>query len=60
MFRTNLLERLGLTSAMMWSSVKYACAQEPKHLSGVVGDEPNQQFIVQVDRDPEVDNPGSL
>lgn len=30
----------------------------PKHWSGVVGDEPNQQVIIQVDRKPEVDNPG--
>eukprot|EP00897_Mesotaenium_endlicherianum_P002423 jgi/Mesen1/2208/ME000152S01289 len=34
--------------------------KQPKHFSGVVGDGPNQQLIIQVDRKPEVDNPGSL
>ncbi|KAK9814294.1 hypothetical protein WJX72_003545 [[Myrmecia] bisecta] len=35
-------------------------AKQPTHQSGVVGDEPNQQLIVQVQRKPEVDNPGTL
>jgi hypothetical protein len=35
-------------------------AKTPKHASGVNGDEPNQQLILQVDREPEVDNPGAL
>eukprot|EP00891_Asterochloris_glomerata_P003466 jgi/Astpho2/3466/Aster-x0165 len=32
----------------------------PQHYSAVVGDEPNQQFIIQIDRKEEVDNPGPL
>eukprot|EP00879_Flechtneria_rotunda_P005712 GHRR01006013.1.p1 GENE.GHRR01006013.1~~GHRR01006013.1.p1 ORF type:complete len:192 (+),score=44.92 GHRR01006013.1:201-776(+) len=32
----------------------------PKHWSGVVGDKPNQQVIIQVDCTPEVDKPGCL
>eukprot|EP00877_Chromochloris_zofingiensis_P009328 jgi/Chrzof1/4649/Cz14g21120.t1 len=34
--------------------------KEPKHFSGVVGNQPCQQMIVQVSRKPEVDKPGSL
>ncbi|KAL2652033.1 hypothetical protein R1flu_020161 [Riccia fluitans] len=32
-------------------------AKPPQHYSGVVGDQPCQQFIIQFDRAPEVDNP---
>lgn len=32
----------------------------PKHKSGVNGDKPNRQMILSVDREPEVDQPGSL
>ena len=35
-------------------------AKQPKHLSGQLGDTPNRQLIVQIDRKPEVDNPGAL
>lgn len=34
--------------------------KEPQHFSKTVGDEPCQQLIVQLDRTPEVDNPGAL
>ena len=34
--------------------------KEPQHFSKTVGDEPCQQLIVQLDRAPEVDNPGAL
>ncbi len=32
----------------------------PQHFSKTVGSEPCQQLIVQLDRTPEVDNPGAL
>ncbi|KAK9868697.1 hypothetical protein WJX84_001433 [Apatococcus fuscideae] len=32
----------------------------PSHFSGVEGDQPCQQVVIQVDRKAEVDNPGSL
>lgn len=35
-------------------------AKPPQHYSGVVGSEPNQQMIIQVDFKPEVDHPGPL
>ncbi|KAK3239473.1 hypothetical protein CYMTET_50597, partial [Cymbomonas tetramitiformis] len=35
-------------------------AKIPQHYSGTVGDVPCQQMIIQVDRAPEVDNPGCL
>ena len=34
--------------------------KEPQHYSKTVGDKPCQQLIVQLDRTPEVDNPGAL
>ena len=34
--------------------------KEPQHFSKTVGGEPCQQLIVQLDRKPEVDNPGAL
>ena len=34
--------------------------KEPQHFSKTVGDEPCQRLIVQLDRAPEVDNPGAL
>ena len=34
--------------------------KHPKHQSGQIGDSPNHQLIVQINRRPEVDNPGSL
>jgi hypothetical protein len=55
---------------MSWYSLLLALAQDdtkdspaakqPQHQSGVVGDAPNQQLILQIDRKPEVDNPGAL
>jgi hypothetical protein len=32
----------------------------PQHFSKTVGNKPCQQLIVQLDRTPEVDNPGAL
>ncbi len=34
--------------------------KEPQHFSKTVGGQPCQQLIVQLDRKPEVDNPGAL
>lgn len=37
-----------------------AKAKLPQHFSKTVGSDPCQQLIVQLDRAPEVDNPGAL